>query len=221
MATVDDFDPGDRDAALTMWADRSDGYDPAVNPNDLMGHPENAKIHPRRQEKSMAAVLSRLGWVQDVIVNRTTGRILDGHMRVKLALTENKAVPVKYVRLSEQEEREVLATFDPIGHMSILDTDMYVDLTEAFVDPSPEFTNIFEAINPTKPAKDPATSDRESAAPDDFGDVVYGMVGWSETKVRASGDEIGALTVAHQKYRAANSGSDDGFIEWLLQSHPD
>ena len=213
---------GARAHAAERWEDRSDGYDPAVDPEQLMGHPENAKIHQRRQQKSMRAVLQRLGWVQDVVVNRVTGRILDGHMRVALAITHHQTVPVKYVRLSEQEEREVLATFDPLGAMAVIDGDMYVDLTDAFpADVGTEFTNIFEAVNPVKPKKDSTSTSDDPAANRDLDDVVYGMVGWSETKVRATGDEIADLTTLHQRYRAENGGRDEGFIEWLTQSRLD
>jgi hypothetical protein len=34
----------------------------------------------------MRDVLDRVGWVQSVIVNRKTGRLVDGHLRVQLAV---------------------------------------------------------------------------------------------------------------------------------------
>lgn len=51
-----------------------------------------------------------------VLINATTGHIVDGHLRVELALARHEAtVPVTYVDLSEQEERLVLASFDPLA----------------------------------------------------------------------------------------------------------
>ena len=52
-------------------------------------------------------------------MNRRTGYVIDGHARVALALTRKEAsVPVLYVDLSPDEERLVLATFDPIGALA-------------------------------------------------------------------------------------------------------
>jgi hypothetical protein len=54
--------------------------------------------------------------VAQVLINATTGHIVDGHLRVELALARHEAtVPVTYVELSEQEERLVLASFDPLA----------------------------------------------------------------------------------------------------------
>jgi site-specific DNA-methyltransferase (adenine-specific) len=45
--------------------------------------------------------------------------VVDGHLRIRLALArEESAVPVTYVELSEDEERLVLASLDPIGAMA-------------------------------------------------------------------------------------------------------
>jgi hypothetical protein len=60
--------------------------------------------------------LSEVGWVAGVMVNRTTGNVVDGHLRIELALARQEAtVPVTYVELTEAEEALVLATLDPIG----------------------------------------------------------------------------------------------------------
>ena len=60
----------------------------------------------------MSSVLEGVGWIQRVIVSEATGRILDGHLRVELAKEQGQLVPVVWVRLSEEEERIALATFD-------------------------------------------------------------------------------------------------------------
>jgi hypothetical protein len=64
-----------------------------------------------------------VGWVQQVMVNRTTGHVVDGHARVEEAISRGEpSVPVLYVELSEEEEGLVLATLDPIGAMAERDT---------------------------------------------------------------------------------------------------
>jgi hypothetical protein len=94
------------------------GHD-LVAPEKLVANPLNWRLHPDTQKKVMRSTLTELGWVQSVIVNKRTGRMIDGHMRVELAVEEKeKFVPVVYVDLSEEEERAVLASLDPLGDMA-------------------------------------------------------------------------------------------------------
>jgi hypothetical protein len=66
--------------------------------------------------------LREVGLVQSVIWNRRTKRLIDGHLRVELAMEAREAtLPVTVVDLSEDEERTVLATLDPIGAMAVAD----------------------------------------------------------------------------------------------------
>ncbi len=68
-------------------------------------------------------MLGDRGWVSEVIVNRTTGHVLDGHLRVELALARGEpSVPVTWVEIGEDEEPLILATFDPIGALATIDT---------------------------------------------------------------------------------------------------
>lgn len=70
----------------------------------------------------MRGVLAQIGWIQDVIVNRVSGHLIDGHLRVELAIQDKQpTVPVKYVDLSPEEEALALATLDPLGAMAVTD----------------------------------------------------------------------------------------------------
>jgi DNA modification methylase len=90
-----------------------------VAPSDLLPNPRNWRTHPTEQQRALAGALAEVGWVTEVIVNQTTGRLVDGHLRVELALQrQESSVPVTYVDLSEEEEGIVLATLDPIGAMA-------------------------------------------------------------------------------------------------------
>lgn len=96
------------------WQDRT-VRQAHVAPIDVLAHPRNWRAHPQHQQAAMVGVLNDIGWIQDVIVNERTGFLIDGHLRVALALKRKEpTVPVKYVDLSEAEELEALATFDPI-----------------------------------------------------------------------------------------------------------
>ncbi len=79
-----------RPGRAPTWRSRIVGHGDA-DPQTLVAHPENWRAHPRNQRRAMAGVLDHVGWVQDVIVNRRTGRILDGHLRVALALERGEA----------------------------------------------------------------------------------------------------------------------------------
>jgi len=98
-------------------------------PEALIPNPQNWRVHPQAQVEALAGVLDEVGWVQDVIVNRRTGYLVDGHARVAVAAQRGEAsVPVKYVDLSEAEERKVLATLDPLAAMAEADRGALDDL---------------------------------------------------------------------------------------------
>src|SRR5687767_6711495 len=61
-----------------------------LNPAELVAHPKNWRVHPDHQKTALSGVLDEVGWVQNVIVNRTTGRVLDGHLRVALAISRGE-----------------------------------------------------------------------------------------------------------------------------------
>jgi F0F1-type ATP synthase delta subunit len=100
-------------------------------PDQLLANPANWRIHPRAQQDAMKGVLDQVGWVQSVIVNRVTGHLIDGHMRVSLALREDaKTIPVAYVELTPEEESLVLATLDPLGALAGTDKEKLAELLE-------------------------------------------------------------------------------------------
>ena len=98
-------------------------------PDQLLANPGNWRIHPKAQQDAMKGVLNQVGWVQSVIVNRVTGHLVDGHMRVSLALREDaKTIPVAYVDLTPEEEALVLATLDPLSALAVADKEKLAEL---------------------------------------------------------------------------------------------
>lgn len=92
------------------------------SPTALVANPSNYRKHPKAQAAALAGVLSEVGWVQDVIVNKTTGHLVDGHLRLSLALERKEpTIPVVYVELTEAEESLVLATIDPLAALAQTD----------------------------------------------------------------------------------------------------
>jgi hypothetical protein len=100
-------------------------------PDQLLANPGNWRIHPDDQRNELEKVLETVGWVQRIIVNRRTGRVVDGHLRVDLAMRrDEESVPVTYVDLSEEEERLVLLTYDPLSALAGRDPDKLPELLE-------------------------------------------------------------------------------------------
>jgi len=113
-----------------QWANRIVG-EAELSPADIAAHPLNWRLHPNAQQAALSGVLSEVGWVQRCIINQRTGRLVDGHLRVSLALREGVAtVPVLYVDLDEREEALVLATLDPIAAMAGADAERLAALLE-------------------------------------------------------------------------------------------
>lgn len=103
------------------WQNRIIG-EGTESPDSLLANPLNWRIHPQQQQAGLTGVLDSVGWVQRVIVNQRTGHLVDGHLRVMLAMrSEQPEIPVLYVDLDEAEEALILATLDPIAAMAATD----------------------------------------------------------------------------------------------------
>lgn len=109
--------------AVKAWRNRIIGHGEEA-PDQLLANPKNWRVHPKAQQDALAGVLNDVGWVQPVLVNKQTGFVVDGHLRVAMAISHgDKAIPVTYVDLTEAEEAEVLATFDPLGALAVADNE--------------------------------------------------------------------------------------------------
>lgn len=104
---------------------------------DLIPNPKNWRTHPQKQRAAISKALRGVGWVDHVMVNERTGRMIDGHARLAEALADGPGaeVPVVWVDLDEREELEVLATFDPIGELAGKDGEVLARLLEELGDP--------------------------------------------------------------------------------------
>lgn len=130
-------------------------------PEQLLANPRNWRIHPRGQQDAVSKALDEVGWVKRVIVNKTTGCVVDGHLRVGLAISrEEEAVPVTYVELSEDEERAVLATFDPLAGLAEADDEKFAELLDGVEDTSqlPDLEDVAPVPHVMKPPVERADS---------------------------------------------------------------
>lgn len=114
-----------------QWANRLQGKIVLVPPDQLLANPLNARRHDGAQREAIRGSFSALGWIAPVLVNVTTGHVIDGHARIEEALTDGApAVPVAYVELTEEQEALALATYDPIGALARTDADVWGKLLE-------------------------------------------------------------------------------------------
>lgn len=112
------------------WLSRIVG-DGEADPTELMAHPGNWRTHPDAQQEALASTLERVGYVTRIIVNKTTGHIVDGHLRVEMALAHGQPqIPVTFVELTADEEAVILATLDPIGDMAAINRERLRALVE-------------------------------------------------------------------------------------------
>jgi len=115
--------------AGNSWRNRIVGYG-EENPEQLLANPKNWRIHPQAQQEALGELLDSVGWVGvAAIINQRTQFIVDGHLRVLLAISRGeKSIPVAYVDLTDEEEALVLASFDPISNAAAADSEKLNDL---------------------------------------------------------------------------------------------
>jgi hypothetical protein len=110
--------------ARDIWKNRIVDYGekPA---KEYLANPYNFRIHTALQERALQGSLDTLGWIDDVIENRQTGHLIDGHDRIVLAMRKGGGTPVPYklVDLTPDEEFQALLMLDPIAAMAATDND--------------------------------------------------------------------------------------------------
>ncbi len=112
----------------SKWINRIVGHD-EVAPDQLLANPLNYRIHPAQQQSALSGSLDNLGWIQEVLVNKNTGHVIDGHLRIQLALrNDEKLIPVTYLDLTEDEEKLALLSLDTIAAMAAIDKEQLDNL---------------------------------------------------------------------------------------------
>lgn len=161
------------------WDNRIVSYG-EENPEQLLANPLNWRVHPKAQQMSISGVLDDIGFISPIIVNKTTGHMIDGHMRVSLALRNNVTkVPVVYVELTEQEEREALITLDPITNMAVADMQnletLIADLDDVNDAVKLLIGDIVDDSNKKRVKQELGSSDDEDEEESNFADNPFGI----------------------------------------------
>jgi len=112
--------------AEPAWRDRVVGFvkKPA---NEFLANPLNFRRHPNAQRDIFRGVIADLGFAGAVLENVRTGNLIDGHLRIEEALSVDETAPIPCIQvdLTEDEERLLLATYDPIGALAVEDAAAY------------------------------------------------------------------------------------------------
>lgn len=102
-----------------------------VKARDLRANAQNWRLHPEAQKSAMRGMLDEVGFVGAVLARQLgdgTLELLDGHLRADLAADDE--VPVVVVDLDDKEAAKVLATYDPISGMALVDDDQLAALLD-------------------------------------------------------------------------------------------
>lgn len=115
---------------MGAWKNKIVSHD-NVNPNELLANKFNFRVHLAIQEDAVKEVIHKIGIVKSVLVNVNTGHIIDGHLRVSLAIKEKQAsVPVEYVNLTPEEELMALKYLDQTSAMVTIDPLLFKSLED-------------------------------------------------------------------------------------------
>lgn len=177
------------------WRNRITGHG-EVSPESLLANPLNWRTHPKQQRDALEAAIDRVGFVQGVIVNTTTGHVVDGHLRVDLAMQRDEPlIAVDYVALSPEDEAIVLATLDPLSALAGRDQSVLDDLLAMTGDiEDGPLANLLASVGDTKVGVD--GSDTEAGEPAEEPYVKLGEV-WTVGEHRIMcGDSTNGADVA-------------------------
>ena len=98
---------------------------------DLSPNPRNWRRHPAGQIQGLKTLLAdrEVGWAGVVLYNEATGRLIDGHARLE-AVPRGTRVPVLVGSWTEEAEKRILASLDPLGGMAVADPEALASLLD-------------------------------------------------------------------------------------------
>ena len=87
-----------------------------IDSKALTPNPANWRRHPKAQKDALEAVIAEVGWAGALLFNERTNRLIDGHLRQEIS--HDGPVPVLVGSWTEEQERLILATLDPIAALA-------------------------------------------------------------------------------------------------------
>jgi len=86
---------------------------------ELQDNPFNYRRHPSAQQKALTDIIDEVGWAGAALFNERTNRLIDGHLRKKISKGKS---PVLIGNWTEEQEKKILATLDPLAAMAEADS---------------------------------------------------------------------------------------------------
>lgn len=135
-------------------------------PETLLNHPANYKKHTEDQAEAMTAILADVGFVSEVLVNKRTMRILDGHMRVEIAKINGTKIPVRFIDIPEEEEAKYLAVIDPSARLAKVQRIKFDKIINASFSNATALSVLKSTVPPLPKAKVKKPKEPEPAEPE-------------------------------------------------------
>lgn len=117
-------------------------------PAELQENPANWRVHPRTQRQALEGSLAEVGWAGALLYNERTKRLIDGHARKKTPkkLLVNGKVPVLIGSWTEEQEKIILASLDPIANLAGTDSQALKDLLLGLQTENAGLTALFDSM---------------------------------------------------------------------------
>jgi hypothetical protein len=143
-------------AKIEQWVNNNAG-EADIDPRLIMANPANIRVHDDFQRQVWREYVKKTGFLGRVLINSTTGLLLDGHLRVDEAiLNKEPTVPVQYISLTPTQESVALVFYNQIGGLATLSlpkleyssqsiTDMG-KASSAFLEALPGFKSYYEQM---------------------------------------------------------------------------
>ena len=122
-------------------------------PAELKDNPQNWKTHPPKQLEALKSAINNpeIGWAGVALFNEATGHLLDGHARKKVT-GDNELMPVLIGSWSEEAERIILLTLDPLKSLAIVDKDALANLIDSVTTDDSILSKLINSLDP-RPAE--------------------------------------------------------------------
>lgn len=137
----------------------------------------NWRTHPENQKSALRAVLARIGFAGAELTRELPDgslELIDGHARAE-EMGDN-LIPVLVTDLSEQEAKELLAVYDPIGDLATADAAKLEDLLTSIDLEAPALLQLCDELAakhlPQEAAAKPEPGAGEDAYREQYGVIV-------------------------------------------------
>lgn len=118
-----------------------------VRAGELYSNSKNWRVHTEDQENVLRSLVSRLGFVDAVLVREIPQgyEIIDGHLRA--SIEPDTFIPALVLDVDQQEADLILASLDPVSTMAETDTQKFADLIATLEEQSDAVEQMFRKIS--------------------------------------------------------------------------